>query len=41
MVKKQQIETIQSPSALERFQLDFEYDKLLRDIKREVRIRTI
>jgi hypothetical protein len=41
MVKKQQIESNQSTSALERFHLDFEYDKLLRDIKREVRIRTI
>ncbi|MDB5179943.1 MAG: hypothetical protein JWN12_575 [Candidatus Saccharibacteria bacterium] len=41
MVKKQQIETIQSTSALERFSLGFEYNKTLQEIKREVRIRTI
>lgn len=41
MVKKQQIETNQSPSALERFSLGFEYNKTLQEIKREVRIRTI
>ena len=41
MVKKQQIETNHSTSALERFSLSFEYDKTLQEIKREVRIRTI
>ena len=41
MVKKQQIETSHSTSALERFSLSFEYDKTLQEIKREVRIRTI
>lgn len=41
MVKKQQIETSHDASALERFSLGFEYNKTLREIKREVRIRTI
>jgi len=41
MVKKQQIETSHNPSSLERFQLGFEYNKTLQEIKREVRIRTI
>jgi hypothetical protein len=41
MVKKQQIETSHKPSALERFPLDFEYNKNLREIKSEIRIRTI
>lgn len=41
MVKKQQIDTMQNPSALERFSLGFEYNKTLQEIKREVRIRTI
>lgn len=31
----------QKTSALERFNLGFEYDKTLRDIKRDVRARTI
>jgi len=41
MVKKQQIETSHNQSSLERFQLGFEYNKTLQEIKREVRIRTI
>ena len=41
MSKKQQIESHQTPSALDRFSLGFEYDKTLQEIKREVRIRTI
>ena len=41
MVKKQQIEINQKPSALDRFTLGFEYDKTLQEIKREVRNRTI
>ena len=41
MVKKQQITTSNTPSALERFSIGFEYNKTLQEIKREVRIRTI
>lgn len=41
MVKKQQIESNQGTSVLERFSLGFEYNKTLQEIKREVRIRTI
>lgn len=40
MADKQQIKISQKKSQLERFTLDFEYDKTLRDIKREVRHRT-
>jgi len=41
MVKKQQITTSHSPSALESFSLGFEYNKTLQEIRKEVRIRTI
>lgn len=41
MVKAQQIQTLQSVSQLERFVLGFEYDKTLREIKHDVRSRTI
>lgn len=41
MVKKQQIQTPPPISQLERFNLGFEYDKTLREVKREVRIRTL
>jgi len=37
----QQIQTLQTPSALDRFALSFEYDKTLQEIKQEVRQRTI
>lgn len=40
MDKKQQIQTLSTPSKLERFTLGFEYDKTLQEVKREVRIRT-
>jgi len=35
------MQTLQSPSSLERFSLAFEYDKTIQEIKREVRTRTI
>ncbi len=38
---KQQIETANTPSKLDRFSLSFEYNKTLQEIKRDVRIRTI
>jgi hypothetical protein len=44
MVKKQQIQTpqtIPAVSQLEHFVLGFEYDKTLREIKHDVRTRTI
>ena len=41
MVNKQQIESTQKPSSLDRFALSFEYNKTLQEIKREVRIRTM
>ena len=41
MVKKQQIQTANTTSALDRFTLTFEYDKTLQEIKRDVRVRTI
>lgn len=41
MRNKQQIETLQTPSALDRFSLSFEYNKTLQEIKRDVRVRTI
>ena len=44
MVKKQQItnnQNIHKTSALESFNLAFEYDKTLQEIKRDVRVRTI
>jgi FKBP-type peptidyl-prolyl cis-trans isomerase (trigger factor) len=37
----QQIQTLQTPSALDRFALSFEYNKTLQEIKQEVRQRTI
>lgn len=41
MVRKQQIHTINTISKLERFNLSFEYDKTLQQVKRETIIRTI
>lgn len=41
MVNKQQIETIHKPSALERFNISFEFDKTLTEVKRDVKNRTI
>lgn len=40
MAQKQQIQTIDTISQLERFSLGFEYDKTLQQVKREMRIRT-
>ncbi len=40
MVKKLQITAMDKPSELERFNIGFEYDKTLQEVKREVRIRT-
>jgi hypothetical protein len=40
MVKQLQIQTPSPISKLEQFSLDFEYNKTLQDIKREVRVRT-
>jgi len=41
MTQKQQIQTISPVSQLERFNLGFEYDKTLRELKHEMRIRTL
>ncbi|HPF31203.1 MAG TPA: hypothetical protein PLO25_02765 [Candidatus Saccharibacteria bacterium] len=44
MAKKHQIQainTIGTSSKLERFSLSFEYDKTLKEVKREMRIRTL
>ncbi len=41
MKQKQQIQTINHPSQLERFNIGFEYDKTLREVKQDVRVRTI
>ena len=41
MVQKQQTQTTNNPSQLERFSIGFEYDKTLQQVKREMRIRTI
>jgi len=41
MDKKQQIQTTETASKLERFVLGFEYDKTLQQVKRDVRIRTL
>jgi hypothetical protein len=41
MSQKEQIETHNTASKLERFVLGFEYDKTLQQLKREVRIRTL
>ncbi len=41
MRHKEQIEQTQKPTALDRFALSFEYNKTLREIKRDVRERTI
>ncbi len=41
MAHKQQIQTINGISQLERFSLGFEYNKTLQEVKREVRIRTL
>jgi hypothetical protein len=40
MGNKQQIQTSNTISQLERFNLGFEYNKTLQQVKREVRIRT-
>ena len=40
MVKNQQIQPLPLISQLERFNLGFEYDKTLQEVKRDVRIRT-
>lgn len=40
MVKKQAIQPLPDISKLEHFSLGFEYDKTLKEIKRDVRIRT-
>ncbi|MEI7918564.1 MAG: hypothetical protein WCH58_04230 [Candidatus Saccharibacteria bacterium] len=41
MSQKQQIQTIQSPSKLESFNLGFEFDKTLQQVKHDVRFRTL
>jgi len=41
MAQKQQIQVINTTSQLERFTLGFEYDKTLRQVKYEMRVRTI
>jgi len=41
MEQKQQVQTKQTASKLDRFVLGFEYDKTLQQLKREVRIRTL
>ncbi len=41
MSSKQQIDTKQTASALDRFSLSFEYNKTLQEIKRDVRVRTM
>jgi len=41
MAQKQQIQVINTISQLERFTLGFEYDKTLRQVKYEMRVRTI
>lgn len=41
MAQKQQIQVNDTVSQLERFNLGFEYDKTLRQVKNEMRIRTI
>lgn len=40
MADKQQVKSRRKVSELERFNLGFEYDKTLQEIKREVRHRT-
>lgn len=40
MANDKQIQPPQTASRLERFNLGFEYDKTLQEIKREVRLRT-
>lgn len=41
MAKKQQIQAINTVSQLERFNLGFEYDKTLQQVKHEMHIRTL
>lgn len=41
MAQKQQIQVTENTSQLENFNLEFEYDKTLRQVKQEMRIRTI
>lgn len=41
MAQKQQIHNPNAVSQLERFNLGFEYDKTLQQVKREVRFRTL
>lgn len=41
MVHKQHIQTIHIASQLERFNIGFEYDKTLQQVKRDIRIKTI
>jgi hypothetical protein len=41
MKQKQQIEIVEKPSQLERFNIGFEYNKTLREIKHEVHLRTM
>jgi hypothetical protein len=41
MVQKQQIQTIDTLSQLERFSLGFEYDKTLQQVKHEMHARTL
>lgn len=40
MAKKQQIQAINT-SKLERFSLGFEYDKTIREVKHDMRVRTL
>lgn len=41
MAQEQQINAITAPSQLERFNIGFEYDKTLQQVKSDMRIRTM
>ncbi len=41
MVKDNQLQVAKTVSALDRFTIDFEYNKTLQEVRREVRQRTV
>lgn len=41
MNQQQQVDTMTTPSQLDRFNIGFEYDKTLQQVKRDMRIRTM
>lgn len=41
MVKDNQLQVTKTASALDRFNLDFEYNKTLQEVRRDVRQRTV